>query len=96
MFDDADKPAEPDWKAIATLVMQQRDRAEAKANNLEIDLALAQQREAALRAQLEVPPSQVQAVEPSKPVTAPVIVEMAGINDDPMAVEREVYMARKP
>jgi hypothetical protein len=53
MFDGADKPTEPDWKAIAQLVMQQRDRAEAKANNLEIDLALAQQREAALRVQLD-------------------------------------------
>jgi hypothetical protein len=48
MFDGADKPADPDWKAIAQLVMQQRDRAEVKANNLEIDLAMAQQREARL------------------------------------------------
>lgn len=54
MFDGADdKPAEPDWKAIATLVMRQRDRAEAKANNLEIDLAMSQQREAAMQAQLK-------------------------------------------
>lgn len=61
MFDGADDkpdkptpapPAEPDWKAIAHLVMQQRDRAEQKANNLEVDLALARQREIELRQQI--------------------------------------------
>lgn len=51
MFDGTDK-AEPDWKAIAHLVIQQRDRAEQKANNLEVDLALARQREIELRQQI--------------------------------------------
>ena len=45
-----DTAAELDWKAVAQIAMQQRDRAEQKANNLEIDLAIAQQRAAALLA----------------------------------------------
>jgi hypothetical protein len=48
--------SEPDWKAVARLVMQQRDQVQLMANNLAIDLALAHETIAALKGGLATGP----------------------------------------